>query len=251
MLLPLINETFNGTIWRMEIDEISDAICLEIRREEEKKVCFASLSLTTGQVYFKELETPERWFTGIEAVFNGVLLLHNYQSETGPVHKGIVAVDVFTGDILWSNYTFAFDHLTIEGPVVYDTHIQPKKLFLTDVRTGDTRRIYPPSVHRELDNSVVVPELVAPGSLGLQFLKVHPYGNIVHYLEYNNYRIVSLHALKGGLLTQWLYLMNGDDVVYEDVLNTDIQKMQPEAFILHKSRLIYTRNKTELKVLTL
>jgi hypothetical protein len=55
---------------------------------------------------------PERWLTGIEAIYNGVLLLHYYKHESGPEHKTIIAVDATTSAELWSNYSLAFDHLS-------------------------------------------------------------------------------------------------------------------------------------------
>src|SRR4051812_14733759 len=108
MLLPIISEQFNGIIWRLEVDEITGTLCLEVRNKEDKQVSFGSIDLTNGTTNFKELTTPERWLTGMEAVYNGVLLLHHYRSEKSPEHKAIVAVDVITGDTLWSNYTYAF-----------------------------------------------------------------------------------------------------------------------------------------------
>jgi hypothetical protein len=242
-LLPHISEQFAGTIWRMEIDGLSNTLFVEIRDNEEKKVCFGSVDLKTG--------TPERWLTGIETAYNGVLVIHYYQSETGPAHKGLLAIDAFTGDTLWSNFTYGFDHLTLNGPIVYDTRMQPRKLFLADIKTGATTRIYEPYVYKEFENSITVPEQLTPELLPASLITIHPYGNWVHYLEYNNFRIVSLHALKGGRLAQELYVFEGGNKIYEDLLNTDIQKIQPEAFIMHKNCLIYIKNKTELKVLSL
>jgi hypothetical protein len=248
---PFIDEQFTGAIWRMEIDELSDTLFIEVRNDEEKQVSFAAISLINGEVYFKDLTTPERWLTGIEAAFGGVLLLHNYQSGTGPTHKGIIAIDAFTGETLWSNYTHAFDHLSVSGPVIYDSRIHPRKLFLADIKTGATTRLYEPSVYKALGNNIVAPELITPAELPTDLVLVHPYENRVHYLGYNNFRIVSLHALKGGQLTQSLYVMDGFNHVYDDLLNSAIQKIQPEAFIMHKNRLIYIKNKSELKVLNL
>jgi hypothetical protein len=257
MHLKLVtDEKFNGAIWRMEIDELSQTLFVEIRNNEEKQVHFGAVDLVTGKTLFKDLTTPERWLTGIETAYNGILVLHYYQSETGPTHKGLMAVDAFGAKMLWSNYNFAFDHLSVNGPIVYDTRLHPRKLFLADIETGETTRIYQPSVYKELKNNIVVPLLKDPGLVAQEFKPVHPFGNMVHYLEYNNFRIVSLHALKGGQLKQWLYIfdcISPDSCrkVYEDLLNSDIQKIQPEAFILHKNRLIYIKNKSELKVLCL
>jgi hypothetical protein len=274
---PIISEQFNGSIWRMEIDEISDTLFVEVRDSEEKRVSFGAVNLASGDVYFKDLQTSERWLTGMETAYDGALLLHNYQTESGPAHRGLEAIDALTGKTLWSNYTYTFDYLSVIGPIIYDIRIQPRKLFLVDVKTGETTRIYEPSVYMELKNSVVLPLLTTPETihqisntthhspltthhspltthllpLASNLLPAHPCGNTIHYLEYSNFRIVSLHALRGGQLTQSIYIMDGVDKVYEDLLNTDIQKIQPEAFIMHKNRLIYIKNKSELKVLTL
>jgi hypothetical protein len=245
---PYICEQFTGVIWRLEIDEISDTICIETRNETEKQVSFSSINLDSGQIYFKDLTIEERWLTGIEAVYDGVLLLHNYFSQNGPLHKGIIAIDAFTGQTLWSNYTYAFESLTQDGPILYNTQIHPKKLYLTDVHTGATTRVYEPTVNADLKNSITVPEIADPAAFAAP---LPPFGNSVHYLDYNHYRIISLHSIQAGTLQQWLFVMDDTGKVYEDLLNTGIQKLQPESFILHKNRLIYIKNKSELKIIKL
>ena len=251
MLQPYINHQFNGSIWRLEIDPITETFFLEIRNQADKKVYFASISLINGEIYFDHLNTEERWLTGIEAAYDGKLLLHNYQSESRPEHKGLIAIDAFTGKIVWSNYVYAFDHLSINGPVVYDTRIQPRKLFLADINTGATIRLYQPSIDLEPDSTLVFPREIETDFLpDLQF-PITPYGNTMHYLDHNNYRIVSLHSLVEGALKQHLYVMDGDGIVYEDLLNNDIQKLQPESFLIHKNCLLYLKNKSEIKVLYL
>ncbi len=248
---PFISEQFSGEIWRMEIDEISETLFVELRDSEEKKVSFSAVNLTGGELVFKDIHTNERWLIGIETAYDGVLLLHNYQTESGPTHRGLEAIDALTSKTIWSNYNYAFDHLSVNGPVIYDARIQPRKLFLANIKTGETTRIYEPSVYKQLINNIVLPSLETPESLSPEYIPVHPFGNTVHYLEYNNLRIVSLHALRGGRLTQSLYIMDGVNLVYEDLLNSDIQKIQPEAFIMHKNRLIYIKSKSELKAMTL
>jgi hypothetical protein len=118
MLLPFINEQLTGVIWRMEIDSLSDTLFLEIRTTD-KQVSFTSVDLTSGKTNFTEYTSPDRWLTGIEAAYNNVLLLHNYQSENTPVHKGVTAINT-KGEVIWSNYTYAFDHLSVNGPILYN-----------------------------------------------------------------------------------------------------------------------------------
>ena len=235
----------------MEIDALNDVLFAEIRNSKDKTVSFSAVDLKTGEIYFDNLAAPERWLTGIETTWDGVLLIHYYQSENGPVHKGLMAIYAFSGQTLWTNFSYSFDHLTNKGPVIYDSRIQPRKLFLADIKTGTATRIYEPYIDPEPANYIEAPQQLPADEVLAGLAIPHPYANWVHYLEYNNFRIVSLHALKAGTLVQMLYIFDGDDLLFEDLLNTAIQKIQPEAFILHKNCLIYIKNKTELKVLSL
>lgn len=250
-LVPLISHQFNGTIWRMEIDPVTATLFAEIRNEGQKQVSFASVSLRSGKINFNNLLTEERWLTGMETACDGVLLLHNYQSPGSPEHKGLIAVDGTTGRLLWRNYNISFSHLTINGPAIFDTRVQPRKLFIADVQTGATVSLYNEATDGNADNNIVLPEEVSAENINIAGLPEKPYGNLVHYLYYNNYRIVSLHALKNDRLSQNLYIFKEDRQVYYDILQTGIQKLQPEAFLLHHHYLIFLKNRTELTVIHL
>ena len=249
MLQPHINYQFDSSVWRLEIDSLKDIIVAEIRDASDKKVHFASIDIGDGQICFDNLQTEVRWLTGIEAAYNGVLLLHNYQSENGPMHKGLTAIDERTGKTLWSNYNFSFDFLSTNGPILFDTHFQPRKPVLVDIQTGLTVRAHEPSIDLELANGIVFPEEKSNEFALALHLPVSPLQNSVHYLEHYNLRIVSLHAITAGRLQQHLYVMRDTDIIFEDLLNTHIQKLQPESFLLYKHYLIYLKNRSQLIVL--
>ncbi len=251
-LLPTIQHQCKLPIWRLEIDEISNLIFLEIRDTANKQVSFTSIALNNGTVNFEDINMPERWLTGIEAAYDGVLLIHNYQSENGPVHKGLTAIDGISGQTLWSNYTLAFDQLSVNGPVVYNPQIQPKRPALIDIKNGTTLRAYAPAIDRLLENQILAAQLLPTAFLSTIELPAKPYGNTAHYMEYNSYRIVSLHTFLAEQLEQHLYIFNGEgNVVYHDLLQSGIQKLQPEAFVVHKNKLIYLKNRSELIILNL
>jgi hypothetical protein len=246
----LVAEHFNGQIWRMEIDPLSHTLFAEIRNNEDRKVSFAALSLVTGKTYFKDHTVDETWLTGIETAYNGVLLLHYYQTENGPTHKGLAAVEATTGHLLWHNFNYSFDFLSANGPVAYDGRIQPPQYQLADIKTGTMLRSFNPQIDVVAKNDIVVPQSI-PLPSALPTLPVEPYHNNVHYVEYNNWIIVSLHALWAGQMRQYLYVFNAGQLVFEDILNTNIQKLQPEAFVLYRNQLIYLKDKVEIKVLNL
>jgi hypothetical protein len=246
----LVAEHFNGEIWRMEIDHISHTLFAETRNNEDRKVSFAAISLESGKTFFKNYTVDESWLTGIETAYNSVLLLHYYESAASPAHKGLAAIEATTGKLLWHNFNYTFDHLTINGPVVYDSRIQPPRYKLTDITSGAELRGYSSVIDSIPDNHIKVPQAM-PMPSNLPKLPVEPHRNNVHYLEYNNLIIVSLHALWAGQLRQYLYVFENNSLVFEDILNTNIQKLQPEAFVLYRNQLIYLKDKVEIKVLNL
>jgi hypothetical protein len=251
-LQPHINYQFKSTVWRLEIDPMCDTLFAEIRNSADKRVTFSALNLESGEIYFENLQTEERWLTGIETAYNGILLLHNYQSESAPVHKGLIAIDGKTGKIIWSNYTHAFDHLTINGPVIYDTRLQPPQLFTADIKTGGIKKPYQSLIDTEVENFIILPEAAPVEIISSSSLQLKAFGNTIHYIDHNNFRIVSLHAFAGGTLQQLLYIFTSDNkIVYQDLLNDGIQKLQPESFLLRKEQLIYLTGKSRLKVLNL
>jgi hypothetical protein len=251
-LLPFIQHQFKWPVWRMEIDGLTNTLFLEVRNSADKMVSFASVGLQNGAINFEGLTMPERWLTGIETAYEGVLLVHNYQSEKGPAHKGISAIDGSTGKILWSNYTLAFDYLSVNGPVVYNTQIQPKKLALAYIKTGEIARAYQATIDTNLDNHIISPAVLPTEIFKNLLAGIDVHGNTMHYLEHNTFRIVSLHTFLAGQLEQHLYVFNDEGAaVYHDLLQNDIQKLQPEAFVVHNNKLIYLKNRSELMVLNL
>ncbi|MFD1255377.1 DUF4905 domain-containing protein [Mucilaginibacter terrae] len=246
----LVAEHFNGEIWRMEIDHISHTLFAETRNNEDRKVSFAAISLVTGKTFFKNYTIDESWLTGIETAYNSVLLLHYYENAASPAHKGLAAVEATTGKLLWHNFNYTFDHLSTNGPIIYDSRLQPPHYKVTDITTGIGQRNFNGAIDTIPHNHISVPQAI-PTPANLPKLPVEPHRNNVYYLRYNNLIIVSLHALWAGQLRQYLYIFENNQLVFEDILNTNIQKLQPEAFVLYRNQLIYLKDKVEIKVLNL
>jgi len=246
-----IQHQFKGQIWRMLIDADEHLLYIEVRDAESREVSFSGFDLSTGKATFTDLQTDEKWLTGIEACYDGVLFLHGYQSAQSPIHKGIIAIDGSNGKVLWNNYTYAIQHLTANGPIIYNTQVQPIKLLLINAQNGATLRPYNTSFDVDAEQNIQLPHLIDSPDDGFKaYVKGDVVGN-VHYMEYNSFRIVSLHTLNKSQLRQILLVMQGSNLLYEDLLTDEIQKLQPEAFIMQHNRLIYITNKVELKVLNL
>lgn len=250
VLETLISEKFEVPVWRMEIDEVADTLLLEFRDTANKQVSFASVNLNSGKVNFKDLMMPERWLTGLEAAAGGVALLHGFQSEDLPVHKGLTAIDTINREVLWADYNINFEAHHHDGFLVSDNRFEPKKIYLVDARTGIKFNTSLP--YETLESRLIFPQITSPEQLPPGRLPVTPHGGTVHYLKHNDYEIISLHALNGVRLTQHLYIFSNEGkLVFDEVITDQIQKLQPEAFICYKNQLIWLKNRSEVKVLNL
>ncbi len=251
ILQTFISELFNGQIWKFVIDEQAGLLFVEIRNADNREVSFASINLNTGLVNFKDQQLPEKWLVGLSGSNKGILFLHGYQSAQSPTHKGITAIDGISGVELWSNYTYAINKLSINGPIAYNTQVQPPTFYLLDAKTGAMQRLYNASIDTEIIQNILLPDILntIPSDFN-RFFGDETMGNF-HYIEHNGFRIVSLHTTKNGLLQQTLLITKNGELVYRDILNDNIQKLQPEAFIVYQTLLIYIKNTRELKILNL
>lgn len=251
LLKSYIQQQFKGQIWKMLIDPEKHFLFIETRDIENRQVSFSGFDLDTGEVTFTNLVPEEKWLTGMESCFNGVLFLHGYESAQSPVHKGIIAIDGASGSVLWQNYTYTIQHISVSGPVAFNAQMQPIKLFVLNAQNGAALRAFDTSHDQDTKQNIIIPDITNVLDNSFQaYVKGEVVGNI-HYIEYNSFRIVSLHTLVKTDLSQILLIMQGEKLVYEDLLVDEIQKLQPEAFIMQHNRLIYIKNKVELKVLNL
>ncbi|WDF53712.1 DUF4905 domain-containing protein [Mucilaginibacter sp. KACC 22063] len=246
----VISETFDAPVWRMQIDEQKDVLIAEIRDVVNKQVSFSSISLNPAVVNFKDLGFHDRWLTGLEAAKDGVILLHGFQSDILPLHKGLFGIDSHSGEMLWADYNLTFERVADDGIIASDSRIQPKKLFKIDHKTG--QRVEDVTHVEYFNSQIRVPELIPADKLPAHLKPLTPEGNMAHYLRHNDFEIVSLHALNRDKLHQFLFIWDrGHNLVFEDIINDDIQKLQPEAFINYKNQLIWLKNRNNLKVINL
>ncbi len=250
MLKPFIHKQFTGQIWKLAIDEAAGLLFAEIRDDERHEVFFTAFDLNSGNICFDSLSLPEKWLTGLEGCYKSILFLHGYQSAQSPIHQGIIAIDGKNGNVLWTNYVDSTHYISVNGPVVYNSKLYPQKLFLADAVTGRHVRPFDQIIDNQLENNVLLPQIINHIPYSFELSAGELRGN-VHYMEHNSFRIVSLHLLNNGTLNQVLLISNNGKQVYDDLLNADIQKLQPESFIVYLNKLICIKNKTALVVLNL
>ncbi len=110
-LSPAWSYTSPTTIWRLMLSG-DGKIIGESRNADAKRLSYFCVDDRTGKTLWEGKNFGEDWWMGMEAVHGGVLLLHGFAKPDMPQHQRMTAVDVETGEILWSNaeltYWFGF-----------------------------------------------------------------------------------------------------------------------------------------------
>lgn len=137
--------TAHGSIWRILVSETGRFVG-ECRDQQEKTTSFFCVDSATGTVVWQDLRLQERWWIGIEAVHDNVLIVHGFTKPDFPVHKGMAAFDIETGAERWHNddLTYWFGH---HGAVYAYRDLFEKRIgYALNLYTGAVERTYDESL---------------------------------------------------------------------------------------------------------
>lgn len=250
-LNPIIDQAFSSLIWKLETDTEQDLIYVETRSEQKHSAGFSSLNLHSGQLNFLEIVPEENWLTGLSGGRKGILFLHGYLSDQTPEHKGIIALDGLSGKQLWADYNHSLETFTTKGLLATDQRFQTKRVVLLDERTGNIKTGTDTSNLTDDVQPIQIPLMLRLLPQNLANLITGTITGEISCLNYNSYLIISLHTQNNVELLQHIFVVENEKVIYRDLLNEQIHKLQPEAFVMIKNYLVYIKNKTTLKVLNL
>jgi len=96
-----------GVLWRVLPDHEGGLIGEE-RDPAARSVSFFRVRVSSGDVVWRDVTAPGGWWTGIECVAQGTLLIHGFASPDLPGHRGLTALDLRTGASLWSDEDVVF-----------------------------------------------------------------------------------------------------------------------------------------------
>lgn len=122
-------------IWRFLFSN-GNYYILEIRWKEEKKVQFMAIHNRTGKVIWDGLELDEKWFIGIESVFDDILFLHGFLDPNVPEHYGIYAINAKTGELMWYDTEKTYYHYVDNQLIVYEPTDDVRVYYALDPLTG-------------------------------------------------------------------------------------------------------------------
>lgn len=101
-LRPAWTYAASGTLWRV-VPAPPASVVGEDRDAQSRVASFFALELASGRVRWSQRQFLDDWWVGVAAVHGDVLLLHGFASPDMPGHRGVAAVRIATGKVLWAD----------------------------------------------------------------------------------------------------------------------------------------------------
>ncbi len=88
---------------------ISDGcLVIEERDRTSREGFYSCLDLSAWEVLFRDFQLNDKHWTGIETITDGIIYFFSYPQPDMPYHKGVYAVDLLTGTLLWQHEEITF-----------------------------------------------------------------------------------------------------------------------------------------------
>lgn len=233
---------FIGLIWRIIINEEIEYIAIENRELNSKKVSISVLNYKTGKFHFKEKIFAEPLNANlVYASPKSILLKLNEHSENIE-SKGLIAVDIYSGELMWEHYNLSMNEVNSNGVQVFDPKIFPRKYFWIDHLKGEI--IPSPEIIKNQNSHLLFPKMEKSDIIPKSLIQGHIQGE-VSFMNFNEKKMISFHETFESTMQQRLIVYQGDKKLLDNILISDIQKLQPESFFILNKQLFYIRNKDE------
>ncbi len=123
-------------IWRI-IPTETNMLIIEEREPDKKQVYFNCFQTDSGKKIFKDFQLDEKFWVGIETVYNDVIFFHTYLKPDMPWHKGIIAFEIANEKIKWENKDLTFLFPFNDMIYTYAQLFEGRNHFALDYKTGE------------------------------------------------------------------------------------------------------------------
>jgi hypothetical protein len=260
-LKPAWTYTTEGVIWRL-VPAGGLRFVGEERDLQKKDVAFFCLEGETGRPLWEGRTFGERWWTGIEAVHEGVMLLHAFATPELPEHRGITAVDIHSAAVLWEASDLTF--LSLQEGAVRALRLSRfgRQQVDLDTRLGTVvREIGPDEGRPSTHTSPVVAGLQMPVTIdrtgsetGLDaLLRIAGAAKVegpVERLDIGKFAILGFHhrGLGAGEMQQTVAVIDrgSGTVLFSEQTASGLLAVVPDSFIVYDSTLFILREQRTL-----
>jgi hypothetical protein len=272
-LKPSWSFSQQGNLWRIFITS-NDILIGETRNLDEKILYFFSLNIENGEHYLKNYSFEEgNYWISIEGYNAGNIFLHRFENPNLPDHKGIIDIDIKTGEVKWENKNLLYFFNTENELYGYKQQYESFKYFNINHDNGlvsnEVSQENLPALFelkQDISNGLYLNnyytdnfDLNQTDSLIKHLINIEigdkDIQGEVEYIQIGGYLIFNFHIRKLNLkdLNNFylenilcIYDVETQTKVYSDILNKNARFNVPDSYFVHKDYLIYVKEKKEI-----
>jgi hypothetical protein len=250
-------------IWRLLLNK-KNHLLIEEREVKTKSVFYSCFDLPAKKYLLKSHQFDEKFWLGVEAFTDDILLLHKFVKPDMPTHKGMIAYSVSDKIVKWENERLQF--LFVKGKNVYcfSQKFEAKEFYIIDLESGEIKetlgndfsgvnKIKNQIDEEEQSSGYIFPEVLHPIKNEISFNIVQGVTNkykikgSLDALEFKEHIFVNCHAEnKDGTLNNIFQIVNmgSHKVIFEEVLNKKVNSIFVDSFFIKDNFLFLLKEKS-------
>ncbi|MFA7287758.1 MAG: DUF4905 domain-containing protein [Melioribacteraceae bacterium] len=241
-------------------------LIIDSRDIDTKEAFFSCIDPETKKTIFKDFQLEEKYWIGIEAMIGDIIYLHKFTKPDMPGHKEIIAIDIMSQKILWTELKYSFLFAYENRIYCYFQKFEEREFVALDYLTGeiidnfgsDYSKInerYEKSEKEKYSNEYKFPEIFTgiglPETFSASITNEEEVEGDIEYLLYEDFIFLNFHKKNGNGFLQNKFIAYSRDknkIIYEEVLNANAKANVPGSFFVHRNYLYLLKEKTELIV---
>ena len=263
------NYTNKRQIWRL-LPTKSDKLVIEERDTKTKEVFYNCIEISSGVSIFKNFQLEEKYWVGIETIYNDLIFFHKYPERDMPSHRGIIVFDINSQKILWQNDNYIFLFMWEEKIYCYQNTFEGRKYYTVDIYSGvlleelgeDSNSInilrersfesisyegylFPESFNTSISKDPELSDFIQ------EFRTSHIIVGEIEYVKLDGYVLLNCHEpLKDGNLKNTFRAIEilSKKIIFEEKLNSQTKAFVPDSFFIKDDFLFLLIEKTKLTV---
>jgi hypothetical protein len=250
-------------IWRLLLNN-KNHLLIEEREVKTKSVFYSCFDLQKKKYLLKSHQFDEKFWLGVEAFTDEILLLHKFAKPDMPTHKGMIAYSLSKNKIEWENEKLQFLFVKENDLYCYSQKFESKEFYLVDLLTGEIKENLGADFNKvniiknEVEQSdfftgYVFPEALHPIKNENSFNIVQKVTNkysvkgSLDALEFEEHIFVNCHIEnKDGTLNNIFQIVNmgSNKVIFEELLNKKVNSLFVDSFFIKDNFLFLLKEKS-------
>lgn len=268
-LKKLYKFSSKGNLWRLLPTE-SDKLVIETRNMDKQEAEFHCLDTYSGKKIFKNLQLDEKFWIGIEKVFNDLILFHKFTTPNMPKHKGVIVFDINKQEKLWENMDYSFLFVDKDFVYCYKQKFEGREFFKLSLETGElvedlgstaqelnemrdeveeledfSSFRFPKSLNEQSEISMEEKQLISNETEDAVIEGFIEFARLDNLLCFNYHSRENKDNLQNNFLA---YDINSNRKLLSETLNKNLNAFVPDSFFIKKDLLFILKGKDTLEV---